>query len=57
MLANRSSLGQRIQERSSVLPLNLLDTSGTSQDGLSLEFVTVIAGRQSYIQDASGRGL
>ena len=42
--------------RSSVLPLNLSDTAATSQDGSSLEFIAAIAGRQSYIQDASGRG-
>ena len=40
-----------------MLPLNLSDTAATSQDGSSLEFIAVIAGRQCYIQDASGRGL
>ena len=43
--------------RSSVLPLNLSDTATTSQNGWFLEFITAIAGRQCYIQDASGRGL
>ena len=43
MLVSRSSLGQRMQEE--------------EQDGLSLEFIAAIAGRQCYIQDASGRGL
>ena len=57
MLARRSSLGQRMQRRSSVLPLNLSDTAATSQDGSSLEFIAAIAARQCYIQDASGRGL
>ena len=33
------------------------DTAATSQDGSSLEFIAAIAGRQCYIQDASGRGL
>ena len=32
-------------------------TGATSQDGSSLEFIAAIAGRQCYIQDASGRGL
>ena len=36
---------------------NLSDTAATSQDGSSLEFIAAIAGRQCYIQDASGRGL
>ena len=49
MLARRSSLGQRMQEEDSVLPLNLSDTAATSQDGSSLEFITPIAGRQCYI--------
>ena len=40
-----------------MLPLNLSDTAATSQDGSSLEFIAAIAGRQCYIQDASGRGL
>ena len=40
-----------------MLPLNLSDTAATSQDGSSLEFIAPIAGRQYYIQDASGRGL
>ena len=40
-----------------MLPLNLSDTAATSQDGPSLEFIAAIAGRQCYIQDASGRGL
>ena len=31
--------------------------AGTSQDGSSLEFIAAIAGKQCYIQDASGRGL
>ena len=57
MLAMRSSLGQRMQEEDSGLPLNLSDTAATSQDGPSLEFIAAIAGRQCYIQDASGRGL
>ena len=38
-----------------MLPLILLDTAATSQDGS--EFIAAIAGRQCYIQDASGRGL
>ena len=49
MLARRSSLGQRIQE--------VEQCAATSQDGSSLEFIAAIAGRQCYIQDASGRGL
>ena len=40
-----------------MLILNLSDTAATSQDGLSLEFIAAIAGRQCYFQDASGRGL
>ena len=40
-----------------MLPLNLSDTAATSQDGSALEFIAAIVGRQSYIQDASGRGL
>ena len=40
-----------------MLLLNLSDTAATSQDGLSLEFIAAIAGRQCYILDASGRGL
>ena len=40
-----------------MLLLNLSDTAATSQDGPSLEFIAAIAGRQCYIQDASGRGL
>ena len=54
MLARRS---RECRRRSSVLPLNLSDTASTSQDGSSLEFMAAIAGRQCYIQDASGRGL
>ena len=46
-----------MQEGSSVLPHNLSDTPATSQDGSSLDFIQAIAGRQCYIQDASGRGL
>ena len=41
----------------SVRPVNLSDTAATSQYGSSLEFIALIAGRQCYIQDASGRGL
>ena len=37
-----------------MLILNLSDTAATSQDGLSLEFIAAIAGRQCYIQDESG---
>ena len=40
-----------------MLPLNLSDTAATSQDGSSLESIAPIAGRQCYMQDASGRGL
>ena len=40
-----------------MLPPNLSDTAATSQDGLSQEFIAAIAGRQCYIQDATGRGL
>ena len=40
-----------------MLPRNLADTAATSQDGSSLEFITAIAVRQCYIQDASGKGL
>ena len=40
-----------------MLALNLSDTAATSQDGSSLEFIAAIAGKQCYIQDASGRGL
>ena len=40
-----------------MLPLILSDTAATSQDGSFLEFIVVIAGRQCYIQDASGGGL
>ena len=40
-----------------MLPPNLSDTAATSQDGSSLELIAAIAGRQYYIQDASGRGL
>ena len=40
-----------------MLLLNLSDTAATSQDGLSLEFIAAIAGRQCYIQNAIGRGL
>ena len=40
-----------------MLLLNLLYTAATSQDGSSLEFIAASAGRQCYIQDASGRGL
>ena len=40
-----------------MLPHNLSYTAATSQDGSSLEFFAAIAGRQCYIQDASGRGL
>ena len=40
-----------------MLSRNLSYTAATSQDGSSLEFITAIAGRQCYIQDASGRGL
>ena len=49
--------GRECRRRSSVLPFNLSDTAGTSQDGSSLEFITAITGRHCYIQDASGRGL
>ena len=57
MLASRSSWGRECRRRSSVLPLNLSDTASTSQDGSSLKFIPAIVGRQSFIQDASGRGL
>ena len=40
-----------------MLLLTFSDTTATSQDGSSLEFIAAIAGRQCYIQDASGRGL
>ena len=40
-----------------MLLLNPSDTAATSQDGPSLEFIAAIAGRQCFIQDASGRGL
>ena len=40
-----------------MLLLNLSDTATTSQDGSSLEIIAAIAGRQCFIQDASGRGL
>ena len=40
-----------------MLLLNLSDTVPTSQDGSSLEFIAAIAGRQCFIQNASGRGL
>ena len=40
-----------------MLLLNLSDTAATSEDGSSLKFMTAIAGRQRYIQDASGRAL
>ena len=40
-----------------MLLLNLSDTAATSQDGSFLEYIAAIAGRQCYIQDASGRGL
>ena len=56
MLARRAAWGRECRRRSSVLPLNISDTAATSQDGSSLEFIA-IAGRQCYIQDASGRGL
>ena len=49
--------GRECRRRSNVLQLNLSDTAATSEDGLSLEFIAAIAGRQYYIQDASGRGL
>ena len=39
------------------MQLNLSDTAATSQDGSSPEFIAAIAGKQCYIQDASGRGL
>ena len=57
MMARRGSLGQKMQEEDSVLPLHHSDTAATSQDGSSLELIAAIAGRQCYIQDASGRGL
>ena len=37
------------ERRSSVLPLNLLDTAATNEDGSSLEFIAPIAGRQCFI--------
>ena len=40
-----------------MLLLKLSDTVATSQDGSTLEFIAAIAGKQCYIQDASGRGL
>ena len=49
--------GRECRRRSSVLLLNLSDTAATSQDGSSLKCIAAIAGRQCYIQDASGRGL
>ena len=50
MLASKS---RECRRRSSVLLLNLSDTSATSHDGSSLEFIAAIAGRQCYIQDTS----
>ena len=49
--------GRECMRRSSVLLLNLSGTAATSQDGSSLEFIAAIAGRQCFIQDASGRGM
>ena len=49
--------GAVCRRRSSVLPLNLLDTAAISQDGSALEFIAAIAGRQCHIQEASGREL
>ena len=40
-----------------MLPIKVSDPAATIQDGSSLDFVAFIAGRQCYIQDASGRGL
>ena len=40
-----------------MLPVNLSDNAATSQDGSSLKVISVIEGKQCYIQDASGRGL
>ena len=41
--------GRECRKRSGVLPLNLSDTAATRQDGSSLEFISLIAGRQCYI--------
>ena len=49
--------GREWRRMSSVLPPNLSDTAATIQDGSSLDFIAAIAGRQCFIQDASGRGL
>ena len=49
MLANRSSLGHRMQEEEQSVPLTLSDTAATSQDDSSIEFIAPIAGRQCYI--------
>ena len=49
MRASRSSLWQRMQKEEQY--------AATSQVGSSLAFIAAIAGRQCYIQDASGRGL
>ena len=57
MLASRSSLVQRMQEEEQCAATYPFSAAATSQDGLSLEFNADIVGRQSYIQDASGRGL
>ena len=46
-LCNMSSMGE-------MLPIQVQTMHATSQDGLSLKFVTAIAGRECNIQDASG---
>ena len=53
-LGNRSRLGER-QKYGSQFTFHTRHS--TSQDGLSLEFVSAIAGRECNIQDARGGGL
>ena len=48
--------GRECRRRSSLLPFNLSDTAGTSQDGSSLEFIAAIAGAIFRMQVAEGCG-
>ena len=50
------NLGSTSNCRKLKLPLNLTDTTATSQFDSSLEFITASTGRQCYIQGASAEG-
>ena len=56
-LDHMSILGEKMKEKSSKLPIHVLDTAASSQDGLSLKFVVAAAAKECNIQEARGGGL